>query len=429
MGASAKISRLLQRPPLTDARSCGSGAAGKFRRDILPLHHHRRTTRPAIHPSAAVANPPAFNVEAEQNLKSPIIAEAAPMAIPAVAHFCWIGRSVSWASAFAVLSAAECGDLAEVILHHTDPLEDCPATRALTHDQRIRLDQVDPIEVLARAGDVLGPGTGEALAAMYRRLDSPVVRSDMLRSALLLTQGGVYLDLDTITARSLLPLLDAPFFLGWEYVVWPGAARRGRNLMRWFRQIGLDVIRKILRRAPSGWRAFRLIQGLYFRNVNNAVMGAEAGAPLLAAYLLAMLDVPPECQALPYVLGPDLLQVVIEGAPYGSVIIHPPETFSPLPPEISEHWFRIGRKASLMPVLVDGSRVVHWYASIHTRALVANVSPSYVHKNCRLQLYSALVHATIGHLPQLLPVPMRDANGHGSTGPADKLSRSAFQLG
>ena len=321
------------------------------------------------------------------------------MSIPAVAHFCWIGPRLSWASVFALLSAAECGDLSEVILHHTDVLEDGPELRALTEARGVRLSRIDPSDVLAQTDQALG--TGDGLQKMYARLKAPVVRSDILRSAVLFNRGGVYLDLDTITTRSLRPLFEAPFFLGWEYVVWPQAIRDRRTPALWLRQIGLDVLRKVMRSAPGGWRAFRVVQGLYFRNVNNAVMGAEAGAPLLAAYLRAMIAVPPERQALPYALGPDLLQAVVEEAPPASLVLHPPEIFSPLAPEISEHWFRIGRLGPVEALLSEQTRVVHWYASVRTRALVAHISPAYVQKNRRCQLYSHLVYATIGHLRQI----------------------------
>jgi Glycosyltransferase sugar-binding region containing DXD motif len=321
------------------------------------------------------------------------------MPIPAVAHFCWIGPRLSWASVFALLSAAERGDLSEVILHHTDVLEDGPEARALAEAGRVRLSRIDPSDLLARTDQALG--TGDGLRALYARLTSPVVRSDILRSAVLFTQGGIYLDLDTITTRSLGPLLEAPFFLGWEYVVWPQAIRDRRTPALWFRQIGLDVLRKAMRSAPGGWRAFRAVQNLYFRNVNNAVMGAEAGAPLLAAYLRAMVAVPPARQEEPYALGPDLLQSVVAEAPPASFVLHRPETFAPLAPEISEHWFRIGRLGSAEAPLSEETRIVHWYASVRTRALVAHISPAYVQRNRRRQLYSRLVYATIGHLPEV----------------------------
>jgi hypothetical protein len=340
--------------------------------------------------------------------------------IPAVVHFCWIGSRLSWASVFALLSAAACSELAEVILHHTDVLQDGPEFRALAQARGVQLSRIDPVDVLTRAGQALGTDAGEALVAMYRRLESPVVRSDILRAAILLTQGGVYLDMDTITTRSLRPLLDTSCFLGWEYVVWPLAARQHRTPARWLRQISLDAVRKLLRLVPGGWRAFRAVRGLYFCNVNNAVMGAEAGAPLLVAYLRAMLQVPPECQGLPYALGPDLLQTVIETDPQAGLVIHPPEVFYPLPPEISEHWFRIGRPGPVEAVLGADTRVVHWYASIRSQPLVAHISPAYVQDNRGRQLYSRLVHSTIGHLPGIF-----SPNGAYSPGRAIAVSAAA----
>ena len=325
------------------------------------------------------------------------------MPIPAVAHFCWIGPRLSWASVFALLSASECGEFEDVVLHHTDALEDGREIRALRQARGVRLSRVDPTDVLTQAAQFLG--AGEALVEMYSRLKSPVVRSDILRAAILFTRGGVYLDLDTITTRSFRPLLDAPCFLGGEYVVWPLAIRQRRTPALWLRQIGLDVLRKMLRSAPGGWRAFRAVQRLYFMNVNNAVMGAEAGTPLLAAYLRAMLKLPPERQGLPYALGPDLLQIVVEDAPAGSVVVHEPDTFSPLPPEISEHWFRIGRLTSAAAVLPDTTRVVHWYASIRTAELAAHISPAYVRENRRQQMYSQIVHEKIGHLREVFLSP------------------------
>ncbi|WP_227308197.1 glycosyltransferase [Acidisoma cellulosilyticum] len=290
-----------------------------------------------------------------------------------------------------------------MVLHHTHALEDCPELGALRSHQGVRLSRIDPLAVLAQAGEALGPGKSEALAAMYGRLDSPVVRSDILRAAVLFIEGGVYLDLDTITTQSLRPLLQAPFFVGCEYVVWPGAALQNRTPSLLIRQVGLDLMRKVLRSLPGGWRAFRVIQGLYFRNVNNAVMGAEAGAPLLAAYLLAMLEVPSERQALPYALGPHLLQAVIQRKPGTDLVVHPPETFSPLPPEISEHWFRIGRLGTVGAALTEETRLVHWYASIRTAASVADINPAYIQENRQRQMYSQLVYAKLGHLPQLFP--------------------------
>lgn len=319
------------------------------------------------------------------------------MTIPARVHFCWIGASLPWAYVFAVLSAAERSGLPEIILHHTDALDDGPGLRALMGAPGVRLARIDPLHCLGEAGRMLG--VGDTLADLYRRLDRPVLRADVLRAAILFGQGGVYLDLDTITTASLVPLLDARQFVGTEFIVWPHAVRVSRSPAVWARHLGLDLMRKAMRRLPGGWRMFRSVQGLYFRGVNNAVMGAEAGSPLLADYLRGMLALSPGRQAQVYALGPDLLQEVVDRHRGDDLTVHEPQVFFPLPPEISEHWFRFSRTVRLDTVLAADTRVVHWYASVRSKSRVAEVDPRTVRQHRSRQLYSALVCSCIGNLP------------------------------
>jgi hypothetical protein len=163
--------------------------------------------------------------------------------------------------------------------------------------------------------------------------------------------------------------------------------------------LGLDLARRALRRAPDGWKAFRRIERFYFCRVNNAVMGAEPASALLAQYLRLMLDVPVARQAAPYALGPELLQAAVDSYGRDGLIVQPPHLFYPLPPEISEHWFRIRRSVRLDEVLPAGTRVAHWYASIRTRSLVAQIDPAYVRRHRKHQFYSALVCACIRDIP------------------------------
>lgn len=320
------------------------------------------------------------------------------MTIPARVHFCWIGTSLPWAYVFAILSAAERSELPEIILHHTDTLEDGAELRALRQAPRVRLSRIDPIACLAQAGHALGVG-GE-LVAIYRRLVSPVMQTDILRAAILYLQGGIYLDMDTITTSSLRPLLDTPQFLGCEFIVWPHFVRTSHSPAVWAHALTLDVLRKVLRRMTHGWEAFRRVEKFYYRHVNNAVMGAEAKSPLFSDYLHAMLTLPPERQTQIYALGPDLLQQVVNRYRHGNLTIRDPQVFYPLPPEISEHWFRIGRDARLSDVLSAETRVVHWYASVRTKSRVALIDPKYVREHRDRQLYSALVCSCIRDLPE-----------------------------
>jgi hypothetical protein len=320
------------------------------------------------------------------------------MSIPAKVHFCWVGARLPWAYVFAILSAAERSELPEVILHHTDTLDDCPELRALTAAAGVTLHRIDPIECLTETGDRLG--VGDQLALLYGGIASPVMRTDILRAAILFQQGGIYLDLDTITVASLLPLLDAAQFVGCEYIVWPHLVRKSRSPVRWARSLVLDLLRKAMRRMTDGWKSFRLIERLYYRGINNAVMGAEPNSPLFARYLRAMLAVTPEHLLEAYALGPDLLQDVVGEDRLDDLVIHEPRVFYPLPPEISEHWFRAGENVQLDTVLSAETRVVHWYASVRTKSRVAQIDPAYIGEHRKHQLYSALVWSCISTLPQ-----------------------------
>ena len=199
------------------------------------------------------------------------------MNIPACVHFCWIGKRLPWAYAFAVLSAAEQGGMDAVVLHHTDELEDGPVLRALQQAPGVRLEHTNPLACLTRAQALLG--LGEGLTSLYTRLTSPVMRADVLRAAILYLQGGIYLDMDTVTVASLRPLLGVPQFVGSEFIVWPHAVRTSRSPFVWARHLALDLMRKAMRLLPGGWQAFRRVEGWYFPGVNNAVMGAAPGRP------------------------------------------------------------------------------------------------------------------------------------------------------
>ena len=319
------------------------------------------------------------------------------MTIPARLHFVWIGTTIPWAYVFAVLSAAEHSELTEIIFHHTDTLEDGHELHAISNVPRVRLSQIDPHACLTQTGHELG--LGGALVVLYRRLEDPVRRSDVLRAAILYSYGGIYLDLDTVTVASLLPLTTLHDFVGSEFIAWPSSVRVSRSPALWARHLALDAVRKMFRRMPNGWKAFRHIERFYTRSVNNAIMGGEVNSCLFADYLHAMILLSPERQARRYALGPRLLQEVVDRHKK-DLTIHEPSVFYPLPPEISEHWFRIIQPVLLNIVLSGGTRVVHWYASVRTKSLVGQINPSYVRANRECQLYSALIYSYISRLPE-----------------------------
>nr|WP_321984047.1 glycosyltransferase [uncultured Lichenicoccus sp.] len=315
------------------------------------------------------------------------------MPIPPRLHFCWIGERLPWAYVFAVLSAAERSLIPDIIFHHTDEIETGAERSALEGESRVRMVRINPDRYLIEIGERLG--LASAFVELYRRLRSPVARSDLLRAAILYREGGIYLDLDTITTASLRPLLDVRQFLGCEFIVWTRSARTSRSPLVLSKHLALDLVRKACRRAPHGWALFRRMERFYHRSVNNAVMGAEAGSDLIAAYLVAMVRASPEQQVRRYGLGPELLREVVGRHDREALVIHQPSVFYPLPPEISEHWFRISTRIRLPDVLSHETRVAHWYASVRTQSLVARITPAYVRTNRDRQLYSAMVCTNI----------------------------------
>jgi len=322
------------------------------------------------------------------------------MAIPPVAHFCWIGPRLPWAYGFALLSAAANAGMAEVVLHHTDALEDGPVLRALGAAKGLRLHHLAPEAYLAPVQQRLG--LGAALTGLYAGLPSPVQRSDLLRAAILYAEGGIYIDMDTVTVAPLAGLLDATQFIGAEQIVWPHWVYGSRSPLVWAKHLTLDVLRKALRLTPAGWRGFRLVQGWYVSAVNNAVMGAEPQAPLFADALRVMAGLPAGARPSPYALGPDLYQSLLRSLSYPGLVVHPPARFYPLPPEISEHWFRPCRRAEsvLAEILLPETLVVHWYGSIRNAANLAQISPASVRQLAPTQLYSALVQACLPEVKQ-----------------------------
>lgn len=317
------------------------------------------------------------------------------MAIPARLHHCWIGPALPWAYALAVLSAARRSGLDEVVLHHTDALAADDALAALRRAPGVRLARIDAAALLAGTGSALG--LGDRLALLYRRLGDPVMRSDILRAAILYANGGLYADLDTVTVASLRPLLATGPFVASEFIVWPPAPRGRRSIPALLCALPRDLVRTACRLLPHGWRAFRSLERFYVRAVNNAVMGAERAAPLLADYLRAMVELPADRLAVRTALGPHLLAAVLRRHP--DVTVQPPHMFSPFPPEISEHWFRAVRRPRLRRALRPGTRIVHWYASVRTGARLALIDPAYVHAHADRQLYSALVRQSLPDLP------------------------------
>ena len=306
--------------------------------------------------------------------------------IPAFAHFIWFGSELPWIYAFAVQTAALRGGFERVIFHHLDDLSPSPWWGDLLAFPGVQSSRLRVPELLEETG-----GPGPALVDIYRGLQQPAARANLVRAALLLRHGGVYLDTDTVIVASLEPLRrQAGAFCGAERVAFPGHLRWHRNPLGFGLALGRSGLRDLVRRLPDGWRLFRRVEHLYPTAANNAVLAADRGHRFIRDLLERMVRLPRWRRRLRYELGTTLLQVAVAEYDGQDLVVHEPGVFYPLGPEISQHWFRPRRQPYLREVLLPETRVVHWYASVRTREVVARADPDWVRQNAGNQLYSAL---------------------------------------
>jgi hypothetical protein len=323
----------------------------------------------------------------------------APARIPATAHFIWYGGGFLWVHALAVRSALARGGFERVVLHAEPQLAEHPQLRELHDDTRFELRALEPRVLLEVA-----PEHGPKLLALYQSLSAPAARANVLRAAILAHEGGVYLDMDTVTVASLSPLRRAAAFCGEEEIAFPGSLARTATPWPWLRAGALHASRSICRRHPDGIRLFRRLAHHYARAVNNAVLAASPCHPLMLDLLAAMVALPARRQQARFALGTHLLQAQVErhlnttraAAPEIDLCVHPPPVFYPLPPEISQHWFRERARPELDAVLAPETRVVHWYASVENRTATSRIDPSYVRAHAKTQLFSALALPLLG---------------------------------
>jgi hypothetical protein len=325
--------------------------------------------------------------------------------IPSTAHFIWIGQNFPWLNWAALASAENNGEFASVRLHHTHDLSSAPWWRAL---ERLRVEshRLNPDVELELAA-------GPRLVDRYRALTAPAAQANVLRIALLLNHGGVYLDLDTVTMRTLAPLRErSSFFCGLESIAFPATLDHSKNPLAWGRALLLTTARDLLRRSRQGVRWFRGIQQLFPAAANNAVLGAEANHPFLRELCQRMLELSPGDSRRRYALGTSLLQHALATTLASDLTQHSPEVFYPLGPEMSEHWFRLDTGATLDQVLAAETRVVHWYASVRTRELAPRIDPDWIRRHRERQLLSALLLRAL-ELPGREGGPVREVREDG----------------
>ena len=302
--------------------------------------------------------------------------------IPKVAHFIWLGRELAWVYRLSLVSAARHGGFERVLFHHDGTL-DGRLLDELAAIPRVEVKELDAMGLVEAAG-------GSALVECYRELVPPAARVNVLRMALLAERGGVYLDTDTVTLRSFAPLCEqGGAFCGEERLVFPGV--RSSWLARLQpAALARMAVRDAFRRLPGGYAGFRRVERFYPTAVNNAVLGAEPGHPLVRELIARAVLLPRARRRVRYALGTHLLQAVLADSEARGVTVLPPPVFYPLGPELSEHWFRERRSVVLERALTPETLLVHWYASVRTRRHVSRIDAAFVREHAGTQLFSAL---------------------------------------
>ena len=310
-----------------------------------------------------------------------------PAVIPALAHFVWLGESFPWVNLLAMRSAVTRGGFERVILHHTDRLAGSDVARECAALPRTELRHIEPEQLLGAMGPV-----GIELTGLYRRVRSPVGRSNILRIAILALEGGVYFDMDTITVGDLTPMRrEARCFCGDERIVLPAAVLRSRDPAVVAATGARLAVRDLCRRLPRGHRLFRRIEHRFPRGANFAVGGAEPRHPFLIDYLARMARVPRRQEQVRNAIGTTMLQDALGAWSGHGLVVYPPPVFYPVPPEISTHWFRPRRTLALEEFLRPETRVVHWYASVRTRHILPRLDREHIVRNALREPFSALV--------------------------------------
>ena len=305
--------------------------------------------------------------------------------IPSIAHFVWYGNRLPYLHAVAIRSAATHGGFDSVRLHHTDPLDPLPHVTALDELDNFELVSLDDRELCDRAA-------GSSLADLVSALESPVARSNLVRTALVYLDGGVYLDMDTLTIRSFDEVrATAPGFLGEEHIVFPEEVASSWDPRVKAKAYLSTTVRDVCRRLPHGYRYFPRIEHHYHRAVNGAIMGGLPGHAFCGEYLSAMTRVPKARWNKPHALGTHLLQATYKQYRGDDLHAFPPPYFYPLPPEISAHWFRMYREGvDPFEVLDPATCCVHWYASVRTKKVVKTMDEAELRRLATQQLFAGL---------------------------------------
>lgn len=301
------------------------------------------------------------------------------LVIPTTIHFVWSGPRFPSAFALAVRSAAARHPGWKIVVHVGEEPSGVPAWESLRACAEIR-----PIDPEALLGSVAG--FGPRLVELHRAIAPQyhAGRSNLVRLAILVAEGGWYLDFDTLTIGSLETLSVAHDAVVGEEWVWKHDEARvagGYRLSMVPSSLAFGLSWVLARAGLSDRSALeRGLRSVWGRpELNNAVLACSAGHPWFVRLLELATRQDPSVR---FALGPALVNLGWRD-PAAAPRPHrlEPSAFYQFPPSQTNRYFHGGP-------LPEDALVLHWCSSNH-RDLLPQLDAAWIASHVRTSPWAA----------------------------------------
>ncbi len=293
--------------------------------------------------------------------------------IPSRLIFVWIGEKLPLTTQAAIKSAYKNDKPNEIFLIHEGLDTSQPELKSLQNQYPLEVKKFNPqwFDSVPQK---------KKIQLIYSTLTQPVARSNIIRMIALWKWGGIYLDTDTITFKSLNPLRKQTSFCGEEPVLIPSEIKKRPINIAWIWISFLLIIRNMCAYFPQGYLVFKPLEKLCYHRVNNAIMGSIPKAPFLYQYFNQIAQIPKEQWKRRFYFGTYALQGLVKQK-CNNLTVYPSHYFYPLGSEICNHWFR--PNVLWKKILNKNCYVVHWYQSVETRYLKQSIDFKWLEKNSK----------------------------------------------
>jgi hypothetical protein len=294
--------------------------------------------------------------------------------IPLQFHLIWEGKRFPFVNRLAIESLIQTHPHAKIILHFGNPPDN---EHWIALQSKVEMRAIDVDALLQNVPDPEGiRRTLEGMAANY-----PAGRSNILRYLILYKEGGIYLDFDTITIRSLEPLCQYEGFIGQERV-WKCDDDRVQG--KWTLEMlwaspafGLSYFLSRLNHKYLGslkvldWLDAK-IQTLWGADqLNNAVLACKPQSQFFAKVLEAIPSTDPKIR---YNLGPILMNKIWKET--GGCELHRMENqaFYAIAPSQTHRFFCPNQ-------IIDENVFLYHWCSSNEKDQAAKLEKSYLEQN------------------------------------------------